>query len=259
MLSLLIMFAINIFGAFYCYLLIAGKIKIGGLFTGYSIITVLPVILMIVIPLGVLDAIIILLRIGSSFKENIGAITLLIIILEILIISILSLIRLNLFPVCYFTKEADESKKSLILDSGKRLLSYCIYGNFIYSVFFLTGILYFISKNHATLGYILMHPIDTIGYLLVTVLMMIFMPFMTLPFYFYATIGFVVVTGFILMFSIIIIMSMNGVIRISYGSKHMRKKCLLYIGLMLFPILNVFCMIKLSKLAKIELCSTFVN
>ena len=253
------MVAISIFGAVFIYLLIVGKIKIGGLFTGYSLVTVLPIILMIVIPLGVLDVIIILLRIGGPFKENVAAITLLIIILEILIISIFSLIRLNLFPVCYFNKEADESKKLLILDSGKRLLSYCIYGNLIYLVSFLTGILYFISKNHATLGNILMHPIDSIGYLIVGVFFMIFMPFMALPFYFYAIIGFVVVTGFILMFSIIIIMSMNGVIRISYGSKHIRKKCLLYIWLMLFPILNVFCMIKLSKLAKIELRRTFDN
>jgi len=77
--------------------------------------------------------------------------------------------------------------------------------------------------------------------------------------YFYAAIGFVVVTGFILMFSIRIMMSRNVVICIRYVSKNIRKKCLLYIGLMLFSILNVFCMIKLLKLVKMELCSTFVN
>lgn len=259
MLNLLVMVAISILGAVYIYLLLVGKIKSGGLFTGYSLITVLPIILMIVIPVGVLDVNIVLLCIGSAFKEYVGAIPLLIIVLEILIISIFSLIKLNLFPVSSFAKEADGTKKLLILDSGKRLLSYCIYGNLLYSALFLTGISYFISKNHTTLGYIIMHPIDSIGYLLVMVIFMIFMPFMALPFYIYGIIGFIVVISFILLATIIFTMSMNGAIRIIYASKKIRKKSILYIGLMIFPILNVFCMFKLCKLAKLELNSTFVN
>ncbi|EHJ00214.1 hypothetical protein CDLVIII_3656 [Clostridium sp. DL-VIII] len=81
----------------------------------------------------------------------------------------------------------------------------------------------------------------------------------TLPFYFYATIGFIIVTGFISMFLIIFIMSVNGIIHIIYASKNIRKKSLFYIVLMLFLILNLFCMIKLCRLIEVELYSNNKN
>lgn len=259
MLTLLVMVAICILCAVFIYLLCAGKIKSGGLFTGYCLIKVLPDIFMILIPVQVLDIGIILLNIQSGFKHFSGAIPLFIIILELLIISIFSLIKLNIFPVSSFAKETDAPKKLLILDSGKNLLKYCIYGNLLYSVLFLTGISYFISKNHTTLWYILLHPIDMVKYLLAIIFLMIFIPIMALPAYFYVIIGFISITSFISIVFILFIISMNGFIRMIYASKQIRKKWLLYTVLMLIPILNVFCMIKLCKLAKFELYSSIAD
>ncbi len=251
---LLIMIAISILSAILIYLIFSSKIKIGGKFTGYIFITIMPLILIIVIPLGVIDIGIVLLCIGTGFKDSPDAIPLLIIIFEILLISFFTLIKLNFFPISSFVSKSETtSKKLILLDTGKSLLSYSIYGNLIYLTTFLILILYLVSKNHTSIGYVIMHPLNSIGNILVATLFMVFFPFMAIPFYIYAIIGFILISSFTFMFLIIFGMSMNGVIRTLYASSKIREKSIVGIGLMLITIINIFYMIKLHKLAKLEL------
>lgn len=253
MLSMLVLVVICIIGAIITYLLLAGKVRCGGVFTAYGLITLLPLILMLVLPVAFLDILPLYQCVKSGFKEFGGSIPIFFIALEIVIISVFSLIRLNVFPLFSFSKDADRPRRLLVLASGKRLLNYSIYGNLLYSVVFLTGITYFISKNHTTIGHLLMHPGDVLGYILSAFFLMLFFPFMALPIWIYAIIGFIAATGLVILACIVLILSMNGTIRIFYASEKIRKTRFIYIVLLLFPIINLFCMIKLCKLADMEL------
>lgn len=250
MVNSLALYAVCIIGAFFMYMLFSGRVKSGGLITGYTFITIVPLILMIVIPAFILELIILLTIILEGTGDYIKNIAIIVITFEVFAVAMYCFIKLNLSPTLSIFKKIDRDRKKLILNSGRKLLYYCIYGNLLYTVVSLTGISYLIYKNHDTVGYILTHLGDTIKNLMLIPLFMLLMPHMVIPLYFLAIIG---ISSIITLICILLIMSINGVIRIMYSSEQIRKKALPLVVLMVIPVANVIFMLYLCRLARREL------
>jgi len=264
--NIFILFAIAMIGVAALLILIIRtaekKMRITSRIAGYIAITVIPTLLlfitaMILMPLGFMMAL--------GFENPLSIIPMWIIVLAVSAISVLIFISINIFNGAGPANDVTYDKKTRELSFGRRLLKYAIYAY----------ILYFTPVFMAFVYLVITEPKK--------VLWVIFVPFAIIPiiaegiqaliqsnyaeFQSYVFFGGVtsVITGFIAAFYFIIgtflvvlnifvdILIVNGIIRVFYGSEVIRKKGLLYVFMLLFPVLNIVAMLMICRQAKNQL------
>lgn len=252
--SLLIEYIIAIITGVFLFLTLKGKIKSGGLFSGYILLTLLPAILMFVVPMWIFSTIGIIL---AGFEDKGNVLPVFLIGTEIIVLTAFILFKINKSPVHADSKAAGTDKKAKMLYSGRRLLHYAIYANILYTI--LAVVLVIIADEYYgnSIGYTIMHPFSSLVEVIMIIIVSVFIPLVGIIFIavsvITAIIGIIAITGLAIMFSVVYIMSLNASIRMLYASKTIRRKRLLSVIFLIFPIINLFCMFRLCGSAKAEL------
>ena len=228
-------------------LMITKKLKIGGPFIVYPILTLLPLILLL-FSIAILVSLVEL-----AISHFLQILLIWLIILEIYAFVIFILIKFNVFPGSLLEKKQNTPKKYLNIDYGRRLLHYAIYAGIIYYIPTITTIVYYANKYNKNILFCIMHPLLIAEYILGYAIVTIILPIMTLPITAIALAAVIVLITIILLLTLVFIMSMNGTIRILYASEQIRKNGVLYVVLMFIPLVNIVCMIYLCHLVKKEL------
>lgn len=227
-------FAASLIGTIILFLIIKGKIKMGGPVTVYPLLMFLPLILPFVF--------VILVFLIILFPLWILAV-------EVLIFNVFIFIKINVFPSSQLEKNDNKDKKIIMIAQGRRLLHYAIYSSLIYLVPISAIIINFIIINHGIINSLIKNPGIILGILIRilggAILGIVFPP-AALP----LVIIVAVITTISILIFVVIIMSINGTIRIVYGAGQMRKRIVLYIIAMLFPVVNIVCMLYLCRSAK---------
>lgn len=218
-----------------------------GPFTAYILLTLLPVILLV----GPLALVLSLVELS---KNNFFHIILICIIaIEIFVLTLFILIKINISPGSPLKKRGKIDKKLLMLDCGRRLLRYSIYAWMLYFVPIISLVVYIIIENRGPLGYIVTHPQQILGALILSPLFLLLFPHLAIPVFFISIAASIIVTGIVILAAVVLVMSMNATIRLLYASERIREKRVLYIILMILPVANIICMFYLCRLAKKEM------
>lgn len=255
MLQLLVLFSIAILGLIIIYYIFKGKINFGGTIVFFTMLTLLPIIFLVVMPIWVISCLIMFLVILYHNGQYVGAVPVFFIALEILLLAVYGIVRMNLFPGKITLDKENSKNKAQALENGKRLLVYSIYGSLVYLVPVIILGTYFFVKYNGIIGQVILHIGKTCIILIEAVLLMAFMPLFAIPLYIISILGFIIFMSISILFFIMFVTSMNGTIRILYASEKIREKSFKYIILMFFPIINVIAMFCLYNLAKKELQS----
>ena len=243
---------IALIGGAFVYLLISEKITMCGPFTTYVMLTLLPIILAVVVPIFILSII------SITTEKKLIALPYLIICLEILISTIFIFIKINVLPGSDIDKLYGKSNHLSTLASGKRLLKYSIYGNSLYLLSALVMITYWAIVNHELLLMILADPLGSLIGLVLVVLLMIAAPFMVITIYIQIILGVIIITNLTILFILLIIISMNGALRILYRSQVKKKHSIVYLIFLIIPVVNIICLFHFYNLTKSELQNLYV-
>jgi len=229
----LIAFLGGIFTLSVISLTMARKIKIGGKPTVYIFLTLLPMVLLIlsVVSIEVVFDLFSRKFLMSFFKSIIA--------LEILVFVIFIFIKFNVFPGSALEKKENARKEIIRLDYGRRLLHYSIYGSVLYLLPVIRGVILIIAMNKFTFQissiFLIVH-FSLVGFALL-------LPFTIITEAFLGVI-------MIILYCMLLIISLNGTIRIMVESKQIRKKGVLYVFAMFIPVVNLIFMIHLCRFVK---------
>lgn len=223
---LIVSFSIGIF----IYYILTGKINICKNLVAYTAIMVLPIYL-IGFPL------LFFLSFVDEYRKYFTFIPVTIIGLEIMILLIYIIIKINMQPYLFLNKNGNEGKRMLNIHYSIRLLRCSIFA----------GILYFIPIMIASVLSICFGLLS-IGTIITSIVMIVTFAFLlTIP---YAVLSFISLIVAVILWLFVIVTSINGVIRFSHASNITKKKIIKYVIFMFLPILNIVCMFRIYSLAK---------
>ncbi len=153
--------------------------------------------------------------------------------IEIFVILVFIFLKINIFPKILkdIKDRYEKGEKSIFY--GNKLMKYSIYSCCIYSIPIIGGLYVSIMSGIVSLVYLIV------------------------PFFFLFSIPFVVIAVYMItvvsiLCGIVVILSVNGVLRLSIGSKNIRKHSVRNIICMFIPVINLICMIHLYKTSKKE-------
>lgn len=223
---LIVSFSIGVF----IYYILTGKINICKDLVVYAAIMVLPIYL-IGFPL------LFFLSFGDEYRKYFTFIPVTIIGLEIMILLIYIIIKINMHTYLFLNKSGNEDKRMLNIDYSIRLLRYLIFAEIFYFIPILAA-----SVLSIYFGLL------SIGTIITSIVMIVTFAFLlTIP---YAVLSFISLIVATILWLFVIVTSINGVIRFSYASNTTKKKIVKYVIFMFLPILNIVCMFRIYSLAK---------
>jgi len=261
--NLLILSLIAVLGGIFLVVILiltaTGKVKVGGRPSTYISLALLPLIITLIPVLTVYTINEVKMFIESK-TSTLLSIPMWVILFEMIIFVSAIIIKVNIFPGSDSFKGDLEDKKKKMLGGGRRLLKYSIYTTIVVFLPAIIVIIYFLATNPTYTPYILSSPfiiLETIPKLMISLALAMF----GMVFAFLAAMGIIIAgLGMSLVYGVYItlacficLMSLNGTIRMLYGSAEIRKKAVRYIILMIVPVVNIIIMLRLCHLAKKEL------
>lgn len=233
MVYLIILLVMSFLTGILTYFVVKGKINVYGHFIAYTTITFLPIFLT-GFPL------LFFLSLLGKYREYFIFIPVTIIGLEIMILLVCIIIKINICPCPALSRNENEDKKLLRIGYSIRLLNYSIFA----------GLLYFIPTLVASVLSICFGLLG-IGSVIASIAIIVSFAFLfTIP---YAILSFIAGAIAVILCIFVIVVSVNGVVRLSYECKVVRKNIIKNIIFMFLPIFNIVCMFRLYSLAKKEL------
>jgi hypothetical protein len=225
-------------------------IKVSSPIVVYLFLSIFP-ILMLVVPAAILYS-----HIYSLHEKSIIVIC----VLEIFILAVYVIIKFDISPISNKRIE-NTSTRLKCINSGRQLLHYSIYGSIIYSVPILALISYFfycVKTSQFPFSKLFMYLNDLLlmgqlTYLTehsTPVFYTSLDPFSDMSFVIIASI---IISEILIPACLVLIISMNGTIRLICSSKRIRRRAAVYIIMLVFPITNLICMFKLCSIVKGEL------
>lgn len=240
-----ILFIVAGFLATVITLIFLKKIKIGGPFSVYALIVLLPVIL-IAIPLILIVSIF---SFAILFTPLI-VIPIWLIAIEIYILSITIIVKANVFPSSSFDESTEQNKNLICLGKGKRLLNYSLFGNLLYFIpnVLLTSLTVYMLFTGAS-G-LIEKPAEAVEFLAALFIWSVLLAHVT-------TIAISIIMciyiSVLIINCIFLITSINGVVRLALTSKRIKSVSVLYVFLMLVPIVNIISIIVIGNIVKKEI------
>ncbi|MCB2362133.1 hypothetical protein [Clostridium estertheticum] len=186
-------------------------------------------------------------------KDFLSIIFLIAIIVQILILSLYILFKINIITSKNLKGIGDAGIKQLRLTFSKKLLSYSIYSAILYSIcIILIIIIIIIIKCYSEIPDGL-NLITVIYTMILTIIIAFLIPYYAIPVLALTIAVEIVSVVIVIIMCLVVILSLNGTIRTIFLLPKVKEKWIFYILIMLVPLANVVYMLYLCKLINKEL------
>ncbi|APC40340.1 hypothetical protein [Clostridium estertheticum] len=218
------------------------KFNINSPITVYPFLTLFPIFLLAIPVLFIVSVFLFV------SKDFLSIIFLIAIIVQILILSLYILFKINIITSKNLKGIGDAGIKQLRLTFSKKLLSYSIYSAILYSICIILLIIKCYSQMPEGLNLI-----TVIYTMILTIIIAFLIPYFSIPVLALTIAVGIISVVIVIIMCLVVILSLNGTIRTIFLLPKVKEKWIFYILIMLVPLANVVYMFYLRKLINKEL------